>query len=54
MGYPCLLGRTLFEAGFEHVFIGANGLELNAFAFKNKPTAYQVETLKLKNERSPK
>lgn len=48
-----LLGNTLFAAGFNQVFIGANGLELNAFAFKTKPTAYQVETLKLKNEKAP-
>jgi hypothetical protein len=49
---PKSLGHTLFNAGFEYVFVGANksAMEIVAFAFKQKPSAETMALLKLKEQ----
>jgi predicted SAM-dependent methyltransferase len=42
------LGNTLGMAGLKYIFVGNNGLELIAFAFKNRPTEYQMKVLNLR------
>ena len=49
---PLSLGNHLVRYGFPHVFIGSSGLELWAYAFKNKPSDEQQKRLKLKYESS--
>jgi len=44
---PKSLGNTLFENGFEHLFVGATDFEITAYAFKNKPSDEYVKLLNL-------
>lgn len=42
------MSKTLFENGFQHVFIGSGDFNLIAFAFMQEPTEAQMQHLKLK------